>query len=133
MNQERLNMLSEYLKSGMPPVLLENVPAEVFSSAVVIESNCDVSLLNGHYENTEFKAPKWYEELIKESKNSHPILLINEINKIPLSDQTKFIEILKYRKISTFDLPKNCTIIVTCSNLNNKPINEEVYSLVAHI
>lgn len=133
MIEERLKMLDEYIKPGMPPILLENIPARVFKDAVVIESDCDVSLLNGHYEKAEFKAPKWYEQLLKISENKHPILLINKINKIPPSDQAKFIEILKYKKISTFDLPKNCTIIITCFNLKNKTINEEIYSLVAHI
>lgn len=133
MNQERLEMLDEYLKPGMPPVLLENIPARVFKNAIVIESNCDVSLLNGYYEEAEFKAPKWYEELIKLSESNHPILLINEINSIPPSEQNKFIEILKYRKVSTFDLPKNCTIVVTSFDLKNKPISEEIYSLVAQV
>lgn len=133
MNQERLNILDEYLKPGMPPILLENIPARVFKDAIVIESNCDLSLLNGHYEGIEFKPPQWYEKLKRISKNNHPILIINEINNISSIEQSKFIEILKYRKISTFDLPKNCTIIVTCSDLKDKTINEEIYSLVAHI
>lgn len=133
MYQERLNMLDEYLKPGMPPILLEAIPARVFPNAVVIESDCDVLLLNGHYENTEFLPPSWYEKLVKTCENGYGILLINEINKVSLNEQAKFVEILKYRKVSTFDLPKNCTIVVTCSNLKEKPLSEEIYSLVAYV
>ena len=61
------------------------------------------------------------------------MLVINNINEIDVNEQTKFIEILKYKKISTFDLPKDCIIIVTAKNLKERPINEEVYSLLAHI
>ena len=50
-----------------------------------------------------------------------------------LEEQTKFIEILKYKKVSTFEIPKNCLVIVTCSDLTANKINEEVYSLLAQI
>ena len=48
-------------------------------------------------------------------------------------EQKKFIELLKYRKVSTFDLPNNCRIIVTANKINEEMINEEVFSLVARI
>ena len=98
-----------------------------------MKSNIDKSELNGHYENVEFCPPTWYKELLEKSKSEHVILVIENINDISLEEQNKFIEILKYNKISTFELPKNCLIIVTCSDLNNKKISEEVYSLLAQI
>ena len=42
-------------------------------------------------------------------------------------------KILKYRKISTFDLPKNCVIIVTANKINKDTIDEDFFSLVACI
>lgn len=132
MNQEKRTMLETFLKSGISPLLLEDISSNIFENAVILESNCDLSLLNGHYEGTEFVAPEWYQQLEKQ-ENNIPILMIKDINKIPSEEQTKFIEILKYKKISTFDLPKNCIIIVTCTNLKENKINEEVYSLIAHI
>ena len=131
MNSEKKLMLEKYIKSGISPILLENIPTSIFEEAVVLEANCDLSLLNGHYEGLDFVAPSWYNKLINQKEN--PILIISEINKISQKEQTKFIEILKYKKISTFDLPKKCLIIVTCSNLKEQPIDEEVYSLTAHI
>ena len=127
MSEEKRKLLQEYLKIGSP-VLLENINQKIFEKDVIIESDCDISLLNGHYEGTEFLPPKWYTKLKENS-----ILVINNINKIPSEEQTKFIEILKYKKISTFDLPKNCIIIVTATNLKENKINEEIYSLLAHI
>ena len=53
---------------------------------------------------------------------------VKEINSI--EDK---IEILKYRQVSTFELPKNTIIILTAKYINKKTINEELYSLVAHI
>lgn len=133
MNQERLMMLEEYLKLGLSPILLENITRNIFEDAIVLDSNCDISLLNGHYEGVEFVPPVWYNELTNQTNYQRPLLVINQINKIALEEQTKFIEILKYKKISTFDLPKDCIIIVTCSNLSENKINEEVYSLLIHI
>ncbi len=130
MNKERLEMLNEYIKSEITPILIENMPASVFDNATILNANCDISDLNGHYENINFVAPSWYNKL---KQNQTKMLVINNINEIDVNEQTKFIEILKYKKISTFDLPKDCIIIVTAKNLKERPINEEVYSLLAHI
>ena len=130
MNKERLEMLNEYIKSGITPILIENMPASVFDNATILNANCDISDLNGHYENINFVAPSWYNKL---KQNQTKMLVINNINEIDVNEQTKFIEILKYKKISTFDLPKDCIIIVTAKNLKERPINEEVYSLLALI
>lgn len=45
----------------------------------------------------------------------------------------EIFEILKYRQVSTFELPKNTVIVVTAKEINENTINEEIYSLVAHI
>lgn len=130
MNSDRIKILEGILKSGISPILLEDFPVSVFQDAVILESNCDVSELNGHYEETEFCPPEWYKKL---TSKDNPVLVINNINKIPTDEQIKFVEIFKYNKISTFELPKNCIVIATVSNLKENPINEQVYSLMAHI
>ena len=133
MNKERLNLLENYIKSGINPLLIENIPSSFINDYVVLKADIDRSELNGHYENTEFCPPLWYKELLDRSKTNDAILVIENINDIPIEEQTKFIEILKYKKISTFELPKNCLIIVTCSDLRTNKINEDVYSLLAQI
>ena len=133
MNQERLDILNEYVKIGMSPILVKDGSQFEFKNSVIINNNVAVEDLNGHYEDTTFCPPSWYNDLIKESNKKYCVLIIKDINEIPLKEQTKFIEILKYKKISTFDLPDNCIIIVTCSDLKNNKINEEVYSLLAEI
>ncbi len=133
MNKERLNLLENYIKSGINPLLIENIPSSFIDDYVVLKADIDRSELNGHYENTEFCPPLWYKELLDRSKTNDAILVIENINDIPIEEQTKFIEILKYKKISTFELPKNCLIIVTCSDLRTNKINEDVYSLLAQI
>lgn len=133
MNNKKLEMLENYIKSGISPILLEEVSIKNFNNAVVLESNCDNSLLNGHYEDINFMPPEWYNRILEKSKNTYSLLVINEINKISKEEQLKFLELFKYKKISTFDLPKNCVIVVTCSNLEEKPITEEIYSLLVHI
>lgn len=133
MNKERLNLLESCIKSGVFPVLVQNIPSNSFNNSVIIKSNIDKSELNGHYENTDFCPPHWYKELLDKSKTNYVVLVIENINEAPLEEQTKFIEILKYKKVSTFELPKNCLVIVTCSDLTTNKINEEVYSLLAQI
>jgi len=130
MKSERMEMLEGLLKSKVSPVLIENFPASIFTDAVIIDSNCSIEELNGHYEGVEFLPPEWYKKL---ESLSEKVLVISNINKIPENEQKKFVEILKYKKVSTFDLPENTIILVTASNLEENKINEEVYSLMAHI
>ena len=124
---KKLLMLNEY------PILVEDIPTELFENSVILNNDCDISLLNGHYEGVNFVAPDWYNILTEKCKDGLTLLIINGINNIDREEQLKFVEILKYRKISTFDLPKNCSIIVTAYDLENKPIAEEIYSLVASV
>lgn len=130
MKSERMENLEGLIKSGINTILLEDMPASIFSESVILNADCDMFNLNGHYEGIDFKAPDWYYKLINLSE---PILVISNINSINPVEQRKFIEILKYRKVSTFDLPKNTIILVTANNLKENKINEEVYSLLAHI
>ena len=124
---KKLLMLNEY------PILVEDIPNELFENSVILNNDCDISLVNGHYEGVNFVAPDWYNILTEKCKDGLTLLIINGINNIDREEQLKFVEILKYRKISTFDLPKNCSIIVTAYDLENKPIAEEIYSLVASV
>lgn len=130
MYKEKLEILDSYLKSGLTNILIEDMPKEIFKDEIILESNCTIDDLNGHYEGIEFMPPVWYQDLIKNNKK---ILVINDINKLPIEEQSKFGEILKYKKISTFDLPKDCVVIVLVNNLKENKICEEVYSLLAHI
>ena len=124
---KKLLMLNEY------PILVEDIPNELFENSVILNNDCDISLLNGHYEDVNFVAPDWYDILIEKCKDGRALLIINGINNIDKEEQLKFVEILKYRKISTFDLPKNCSIIITAYDIKNKPVAEEIYSLVASV
>lgn len=115
------------------PILLEELPNELYEDAVILSHDCDVSLLNGHYEDVEFLPPEWYTILERKCNQKHSLLILNQVNRLPKIEQLKFLEILKYHKISTFELPKNCSIIVVASNLEKYPLIEEIYSLVAKV
>lgn len=134
MNKDEVIQLDTFIKMGLSPILLEDVPAKLFDNAVILNADCDMSELNGHYEGEEFVAPKWYYDLLKESEDGKAVLIINDMNKIAVEEQVKFIELFKYKKISTFKLPEKSLIIVTFDNLNGEnKINEEVYSLLVHV
>lgn len=130
MSDEKREMLMSYIKSNVAPILVDFIDGNSIPNSVVLPANCEITELNGHYENAEFKSPKWLNKL-EESASS--ILVIDKIDSIPKNEQTKFIEILKYRQVSTFELPKNTVIVVTAKEINENAINEEIYSLVAHI
>ena len=134
MNKEQVDLLGEYIKAGKSAVLIEEIPESVIEKgAVVINSDCSILELMGHYDNLEYVAPEWYGKLIESSKTHTPVLIIKDINKIPEEVQRKFIELFKYKKVYVHKLPENCMIFVTYSDLKENPIEEEVYSFMAHI
>ena len=125
--EERREMLLTYIKENIAPIMLDFMEGKDFSDAVIITSKDE---LTGHYEETEYVAPEWYKEL---EKRQNKILIIDKIDEIDKEEQLRFVEILKYRKISTFELPKECVIIITAKNINKETINKEIFSLVARI
>lgn len=134
MNKEQVDLLGEYIKAGTSVILIEEIPKNVIKKgAVVLEANCSKAELMGHYENLEFIAPEWYNKLMDSSKEHTPVLIIKDINKIPEEEQRKFIELFKYRKVYVHKLPENCMIFATYSNLEERPIQEELYSFMVHI
>lgn len=131
MNELQKELLITYIKSNIAPILIDFIDGNNIPNSVLLPANCKKEELNGHYVETEFCSPKWFN--IIESTKAPSILVIDKIDSIPKEEQTKFIEILKYRKVSTFTLPKNTVIVVTANKINESTINEEIYSLVAHI
>ena len=129
--EDKKEMLLSYIKSNVAPVLVDFISSKDLNEAVVLPANIDAKELNGYYDGTDFMPPKWLNEILstKESK----FLVIDKIDTILKEEQLKFCELLEYRKISTFELPKNCVIIVTANEINKDKINEEIFSLVARI
>lgn len=132
MRQEQVELIKEYMSLGFP-ILIDHSVSNIFQNPVILDSKCEPSELNGHYEKMEFVAPDWYQTIQEKSKTTSPILIIQNINQLPLTEQTKFIEILKYKKVSTFPLPKNCVIVVTFDSSKENLIHEEVSSLLAKV
>ena len=129
--QEKKEMLLTYLKLNVAPVLVDFLPINDFDFAVTIPANIDIKELNGHYEGLDFIPPKWLNEILSSTKNK--MLVIDKIDTISKEEQLKFVELLKYRKILTFELPKDCLIIITANEINTEKISNEIYSLVACI
>ena len=120
-----------YIKANVVPILVDFMSGKDLPDATILSSNIDVKELNGHYEGKNFVPPKWLNEIL--NSNTSKILVIDKIDIISKEEQMKFVEILKYRKVSTFEFPKNCIIIVTVNEISKDKINEEILSLVAQI
>ena len=134
MNKEQVDLLGEYIKAGKSAVLIEEIPEVVIEKgAIVINSDCSSSELMGYFDNLEYVAPEWYDKLMESSKIHTPVLIIKDINKVSEEEQRKFIELLKYKKVYVNKIPENCMIFVTYSDIKENPIDEEVYSFMAHI
>lgn len=129
--ENQKEMLLSYIRANVAPILVDFISGEDINGAVILPSNVDVKELNGHYDGTDFVPPKWLNILL--NTNSSRILVIDKIDTIEKEEQLKFCELLEHRKISTYELPKSCVIIVTANEISKDKINEEIFSLVARI
>ena len=129
--EDKRELLLSYIKANVAPILVDFISGSDMQNAVVLPANVDRSELNGHYEETEFVPPLWYKELTE--NEGIKLLIIDKIDSIEKQEQPKFCELLEQRKISTFELPENCIIIVTANKINKHTISEEIYSLTAKI
>ena len=125
---DKKELLLEYLKINIGPILEDILFGSDIEDAVILPSNISRDELRGYYEGVNYVPPKWFDELKKKK-----ILVIDNIDLIDKEEQIKFIEILKYRKISTFEIDKDIRIIVTAKNINKNTINSEIYSLSINI
>lgn len=128
---DKKEMFLTYVKTNVAPILEDFIFGKDLKDAVVLPADLKREELTGHYEGEEYLPPVWYTKLPKD--NTPKLLVIDNIDKISKEEQIKFGEILKYRKVSTFELPKNCVIVVTAKDISDKTINEEIFSLVARI
>lgn len=131
MMENKREMLLSYVRANVAPILVDFISGKDLNGAIVLPADVDIKELNGHYDGADFMPPKWFSEIL--STNTSRILVIDKIDTIEKKEQLKFCELLEYRKISTFELPKTCVIIVTANKINKDQINEEVFSLVAQI
>ena len=131
--QNKIAKLEESLKKGYRLYLIEINKIEKMKNSEILNSKCNISELNGHYEISEYKPPEWLRKLNEKSKKGYCILIIDNIDKISKEEQNKFLEIIRYKKISVFELPKNCIVLMTCSKISKELINKEVYLSTIHI
>ena len=131
MMENKRELLLSYIRANVAPILVDFLSENDIKNAVILPANIDSKELNGHYDGVDFLPPKWMSEIL--GTNASIILIIDKIDSVSKDEQLKFCELLKHRKISTFELPENCVILVTANEINKDKINEEIFSLVARI
>ena len=120
--ENKKEILLSYIKANVAPILVDFISSKDLDDAVVIPANVDIKELNGHYDGVDFVPPKWLNEIL--NTNASRILVIDKIDSISKEEQLKFCELLEHRKISTFELPKSCVIIVTANKINKNNNNK---------
>lgn len=129
--ENKKEMLLSYIKANVAPILVDFISGNDINDAIVLPASIDIKELNGHYDGADFMPPKWLNEIL--NANTSKILVIDKIDGIEKEEQLKFCELLEHRKISTFELPKSCVIVLTANEINKDKINEEIFSLVARL
>ena len=120
------DLINSYIINRDFPVLLKDeLYDKLKEHGATIDATCSLDLLNGYYdEKGIYKAPKWLDTV-----NEKHVLIIRGIDKIPVEEQIKFMEILKYKKVNEFSLG-DCSIILT---YGNGILSEGILSICAKV
>lgn len=130
---DKIEMLNIYINANIAPILTDFISKENINNATIISSICSREELNGYFEDDNFVMPIWYQKLKEKEKDVYNILVIDNISDISFEEQRKFTSLLKYRKVGTLELPKNCVVVITSKKVSNESISEEIFSLVSYI
>ena len=63
MNDAKRELLMSYIKSNVAPILVDFIDGNSIPNSVVLPASCEITELNGHYDNTEFVSPEWLNKL----------------------------------------------------------------------
>ena len=107
------NEISKMLE--VSPLIICGTLNRMLESGVIIDASIS-SIELGIVQTAN--GPKKSSWLIDLEQNKSKTLVINNIDKIDEYEQQKFVEILKYKTISSISLPQKTKIVVLCNNLN---------------
>ena len=97
------------------PLIICGTLNRMLESGVIIDASISSTELGIIQTANGPKKPSWFIDL---EQNKSKTLVINNIDKIDEYEQQKFVEILKYKTISSVSLPQKTKIVVLCNNLN---------------
>ena len=125
--KEKRDLLNVYLRTNVAPILIDFLESKDIPNSIILQADISKNELVGHYEGINYCPPNWYKKLMEDINKF--VIVIEDLDVIPQNEQSKFIEILKYKQVSTFEIPEEYRIIITTKNKKN--ISEEIQSLIA--
>ena len=64
----KVDMLKTYIENNVSPILIEDVNIDTIGNIVRINADCEKTMLMGHYEETKYLPPVWFDEVVENSK-----------------------------------------------------------------
>lgn len=120
--KEKINKILKL--ANLSPVIALNENSESFNNAIILPANIKSKDLGVVALKQGLKVPTWFTKLFDENKK---IIVIDKLDTIDLYNQEKFYELLKYKTISSVNLPDDCSIIITALDINK--ISPNILSL----
>lgn len=116
------------------PIIIENIEARNIDNAIIINSkisNKDLGIIPNENGN---KMPTWLLEMIlNDKKNVVSTLVISDIDQIDMTEQEKFIGILKFKGINGYSFPAGTSIVLTCRKGNYDLVSPKIKDLCIKI
>jgi len=129
----KTEIIKEYIKDNITPIWLEGFNLTMFKDMTVVPPEAprsDFAVLVGA--NGPIY-PKWYKLVMSKQHKPINLLVFESIDLLSDEEQERFLELVKYRRISNVKLPENCCIILTTAKQNQGRINEKLRRFLTYI
>lgn len=116
------------------PIIIENVKPQDIDNAIIIDSKIPAKDLGIIANSDGNKIPNWVlEMMMNHKKNIASILVISGIDQIDMSEQEKFVGLLKFKGINGYTFPTDLAIVLTCADGNYDLVSPKIKSLCIKI
>ena len=126
---DKKELLKFIIKNNSSVILTNLLEGKDINNSYILPSLINKEELVGYYKDNKYCSPKWLTEINNDEKNI--ILVIDKIDSITFDEQDKFVELIKYKKVSTFKLKDECRIILTAKKIEQ--VSSTIKDLVIYI
>lgn len=126
MDYKIVEKIKDCINAGVGPILMNKNCEMYLPNHAVLYADSNLEDILPKYDNEgNVKMPLWYKDATLKK-----VLVIEGLDEVEESQQLKFGEILKYKKVSQYNLNPNMLIVVLA---DEKKVSEEILNLTVQV
>lgn len=126
MDNKIVEKIKDCITAGVGPILMSKDYEMYLPNHAVLYADSNLESILPKYDNEgKVRMPLWYKDASEKK-----VLVIDGLDEIEESEQLKFGEILKYKKVCDYELNPNMLIVVLA---DEKKVSQEILNLTVQM